>query len=197
MAKLYFIYGAMNCGKSTSLLQVAHNYEERGMHVTIMKLVTDTRGSTNVVSRLGVVRKADVLMGPHGDTYGLMRRALPESSCVLMDEAQFMSPRQAERLHQAVHELHIPCMCYGLKIDFAGRGFPGASRLLELADEIREMRTICRCGRKATMNLRLVRGRATFDDRQVEVDDQSDIRYVSVCADCFYQIRAGRMAYGA
>lgn len=197
MAKLYFIYGAMNCGKSTSLLQVAHNYEERGMHVTITKLVTDTRGSTNVVSRLGVVRKADVLMGPQDDTYGLMRRALPESSCVLMDEAQFMSPRQAERLHQAVHELHIPCMCYGLKIDFAGRGFPDASRLLELADEIREMRTICRCGRKATMNLRLVRGRATFDDRQVEVDDQSDIRYVSVCADCFYQIRAGRMAYGA
>ena len=150
-----------------------------------------------MVSRLGVVRKADVLMGPQDDTYGLMRRALSESSCVLMDEAQFMSPRQAERLHQAVHELHIPCMCYGLKIDFAGRGFPGASRLLELADEIREMRTICRCGRKATMNLRLVRGRATFDDRQVEVDDQSDIRYVSVCADCFYQIRAGRMAYGA
>ena len=196
MAKLYFIYGAMNCGKSTSLLQVAHNYEERGMRVTIMKPATDTKGHANVVSRLGVVRAADVLMGPDDDTYELMRQALPASSCILVDEAQFMTPHQAERLHQAVHELHVPCMCYGLKVDFAAQGFPGASRLLELADEIREMRTICRCGRKATMNLRLVRGRATFDSRQVEVDDQRDVRYVSMCADCFYQIRAGRMADG-
>ena len=132
------------------------------------------------------------------DSFDRLREALStdDVSCVLVDEAQFMSPHQAERLHQAVHELHVPCMCYGLKIDFAGRGFPGASRLLELADEIREMRTICRCGRKATMNLRLVNGRATFDGQQVEVDDQRDIRYVSVCADCFYRIRAGRAADG-
>ena len=115
--------------------------------------------------------------------------------CVLIDEAQFLTPRQAEELHELVHTRHIPCMCYGLKIDFRAAGFPGSSRLLELADEIRELRTICQCGRRATMNLRLMNGVATFSGSQVEVDDQGDIRYVSVCGDCFYKIRNGEMRY--
>ncbi|WP_314026101.1 thymidine kinase [Olsenella uli] len=195
MAKLYYIHGAMNCGKSTNLLQVAHNYEERGMRVLLMKPSTDTKGDASIMSRLGVTRRVDVLIRP-GDRMGdLVAPHLAHVGCVLIDEAQFLTPRQAEELHELVHTRHIPCMCYGLKIDFRAAGFPGSSRLLELADEIRELRTICQCGRRATMNLRLMNGVATFSGSQVEVDDQGDIRYVSVCGDCFYKIRNGEMRY--
>ncbi len=156
MAKLYFRYGAMNSGKSTALMQVAHNYEEQGMRVLILKPKVDTKGSGDLVSRLGVRRPADLLVPPDMDLVEAVRAASSEGrplACVLCDESQFLTAEQAEQLFMVTVELNIPVICYGLRSDFSLKGFPGSTRLLELAHTIEEMKTICTCGRKATCNL--------------------------------------------
>ena len=156
MAKLYFRYGAMNSGKSTALMQVAHNYEEQGMQVLILKPQLDTKGGDELVSRLGVRRKADLLVPPEVDVFEAVRTASHQQklACVLCDESQFFTPKQAEQLFMVTVDLNIPVICYGLRSDFSLKGFPGSTRLLELAHTIEEMKTICTCGRKATCNCR-------------------------------------------
>ena len=155
MAKLYFRYGAMNSGKSTALMQVAHNYEEQGMRVLILKPQVDTKGGGELVSRLGVRRKADLLIPPEQNVFEAVRTANSAEdtplACVLCDESQFFTPEQAEQLFMVTVDLNIPVICYGLRSDFSLRGFPGSTRLLELAHTIEEMKTICTCGdRKST-----------------------------------------------
>ena len=156
MAKLYFRYGAMNSGKSTALMQVAHNYEEQGMQVLILKPQVDTKGGSELVSRLGVHRKADRLIRPDMDVFEVVREASQATklACVLCDESQFFTAEQAEQLFMVTVDLNIPVICYGLRADFSLRGFPGSTRLLELAHTIEEMKTICTCGRKAICNCR-------------------------------------------
>ena len=173
MAKLYFRYGAMNSGKSTALMQVAHNYEEQGMRVLILKPQVDTKGGGELVSRLGVRRRADLLIPPEVDVFEAVRAASAGEqplACVLCDESQFFTPAQAEQLFMVTVDLNIPVICYGLRSDFSLKGFPGSTRLLELAHTIEEMKTICTCGRKATCNCRRVNGEFVFEGEQVAID---------------------------
>ena len=191
MAKLYFRYGAMNSGKSTALMQVAHNYEEQGMRVLILKPQVDTKGGGELVSRLGVRRKADLLVPPEMDVFAAVQQAAAAAplACVLCDESQFFTPQQAEELFMVTVELNIPVICYGLRSDFSLKGFPGSTRLLELAHTIEEMKTICTCGRKATCNCSKVNGEFVFEGEQVAIDLQNDVQYVSMCPQCYFKAR--------
>lgn len=192
MAKLYFRYGAMNSGKSTVLMQVAHNYEERGMRVLVLKPALDSKGGDRLVSRLGVTRRADACVPPEADLLELIRRESEKEvppACVLAGESQFFTAQQAEQLFAVAVELDIPVICYGLRADFMLRGFPGSTRLLELAHEIEELRTICACGRKAVCNGRMVNGEFVFEGDQVAIDRQNNVEYRSLCAQCFFAKR--------
>ncbi len=192
MAKLYYRYGAMNSGKSTALMQVAHNYEERGMRVLILKPSIDTKAGAKLLSRLGVCRQVDELITPEMDILEVVRQHAadePPVACVLADESQFFTPAQAEQLFLVTVELNIPVICYGLRTDFSLKGFPGSTRLLELAHAIEEMKTICTCGRKATCNARKVSGEFVFEGDQVAIDQQNEVEYQSLCPQCYFAER--------
>jgi len=184
MAKLYFRYSAMNAGKSTALLQVAHNYEEHGRRVAIFTAAIDNRyGSGVVTSRLGPQRSVDTF-DENTDYWARFSRDR-DLSCVLIDEAQFLQPEQVRQLHRVAHVLNIPVICYGIRSDFRGEPFPGASYLLALADSIEEVKNICSCGRKATMNVRLdEQGRRITTGEQIAIEGPA--RYVQMCGACFY-----------
>ena len=189
MAKLYYRYGAMNSGKTTALLQVAFNYNERGMRVLILKASVDTKGGDKLVSRLGVTRKVDLAVPREMDVLEAVRAesARAPLACVLADESQFFTPAQAEQLFLVTVDLNIPVICYGLRADFMNRGFPGSTRLLELAHTIEEMKTICACGRKATCNGRKVNGEFVFEGAQVAIDTVDAVEYQSLCPQCWYR----------
>jgi len=182
MSKLYFRYAAMNAGKSTNLLQVAHNYEERGSRVIIYTAAVDDRaGSGIVASRLGVERSARTFTSE--TSFAEAFESKP--GCVLVDEAQFLTPQQARELHRLAHEKRVPVICYGLRTDFRGVGFPGSLELLAIADTLEEMKTICRCGKKASMVIRRnEKGERLFEGEQVQVGGNET--YESVCPNRFY-----------
>ena len=190
MAKLYFRYGAMNSGKSTALMQVAHNYEERGMRVLLLKPSIDTKGGDQLVSRLGVKRKVDISVTEDMNLFQTISDFCKHSftpACILTDESQFFTPEQSEQLFMIAVELDIPVIAYGLRTDFSLRGCPGSTRLLELAHEIEEMRTICTCGRKAVCNGRMVNGEFVFEGNQVAIDQENNVEYQSLCAQCYFE----------
>ena len=193
MAKLYFRYGAMNSGKSTALMQVAFNYEERGMRVFILKPSIDTKGGECLLSRLGVSRPVDKAVTPDMDVFELVKQEAARGdkplACVLTDESQFFTPQQAEQLFMVTVKLNIPVIAYGLRTDFSMHGFPGSTRLLELAHAIEEMKTICTCGRKATCNGRKVNGEFVFEGDQVAIDQENNVEYQSLCAQCYFAER--------
>jgi len=216
VAKLYFRYGAMNSGKSTALLQAAYNYEERGQHILLAKPEIDTKGAAQISSRLGVQRTVDFLIRPGDDVRVLFAAhrarvraaaeealipesaatgARPDVACLLIDEAQFLTPAQVDDLLRVVVEDRIPVLAYGIRTDFQTRAFPGSARLLELAHSLEELKTICRCGRKALFNARLVGGRFVFDGDQVAIDELSADRvtYESMCAECYLRESGGRL----
>ncbi len=182
MAKLYFHYSTMNAGKSTILLQASYNYRERGMETFLLTAGVDTRAGPGMIgSRIGIAAKAD-LFGPADDLFERIRTRLEAGpcACVFVDEAQFLSEDQVWQLARAVDDLGIPVMCYGLRVDFRGQLFPGSARLLALADALREVRTICHCGRKATMVARMgPDGRALREGAQVQIGGNET--YVSLC----------------
>jgi thymidine kinase len=183
MAKLHFRYAAMNAGKSTALLQAAHNYEERGMRVALFTAAHDSRSGHGLIgSRLGLTRAAATF----GPTTVFERAALgDEVRCLLIDEAQFLSPEQVVQLHRMAHVDGLPVLCYGLRGDFRGEPFPGSAKLLTLADELEEMKTICACGRKASMNMRIDgEGRRVLHGEQVLIGGND--RYRAVCPSCYY-----------
>jgi thymidine kinase len=184
MAKLFFRYSAMNAGKSTSLLQIAFNYEEQGQTVRLFTAGIDDRsGQGQIASRLGLRRQADIF-DDHTDFLAELGTR-PAPACVLIDESQFLTPTQARQLHQLAHQHNIPVICFGLRSDFQGNPFPGAAQLLTLADDLEEIKTICACGRKATMNIRLnAQGQRVHKGDQVEIGGNN--RYLQVCARCFY-----------
>lgn len=192
MAKLYFNYAAMNAGKSTALLQAAFNYRERGLKTVIFTAAIDRRAGAGVVaSRIGL--KAEARMFDEGtDLFVEIERAIGADgvSCVFVDEAQFLSRDQAMQLARAVDHLNIPILCFGLRTDFRGELFPGSERLLAVADEIRELKTICHCGRKATMNLRVdAGGAAVGSGARIEIGGNE--RYVPLCRKHFYERLSG------
>lgn len=182
MAKLYFNYSTMNAGKSTILLQAAHNYRERGMDTYLLTANFDDRaGLGKIASRIGIEAEADTF-ATGSDLYDMIaaRQKAGDVACVLVDEAQWLSESQVWQLARAVDDLNVPVMCYGLRVDFRGALFPGSAALLALADEMREIRTICHCGRKATMVVRKgPDGRAMRDGPQVQVGGNET--YVSLC----------------
>jgi thymidine kinase len=184
MAKLYFRFSAMNAGKSTALLQVAHNYEEHGRTVRIYTAAIDDRhGVGYVTSRLGPRRRVEIF-DERIDFYAELERG-ERVSCGLIDEAQFLTPEQVRQLHRVAHVLEIPIICYGIRSDFRGEPFPGAAYLLALADSLEEVKNICPCGKKATMNVRVdERGNRITVGEQIAIE--GNVRYVPMCGRCFY-----------
>ena len=180
MAKLYFRYGAMNSGKSTLLLQTAHNYEENGMKIRVVKPKKDTKGNNHIVSRLGIDRKVDYLVDKNTNIYEIVKKKYKDVSCVLIDEAQFIEPKQIDQLMDIAVDLDIPVICYGLRTDFQTNLFPGSQRLLAIAHSLEELKTICSCGRKA-----LFVGRFTVDGDQVAIDGENNVTYKSMCPKCY------------
>ena len=187
----------MNAGKSTHLLQAAYNYEERGMRVRLFTAAHDDRGGVGVIaSRLGLKRQVETFgaetvfdsagldEGP-GQAQGQNPVPGQALACILIDEAQFLTPEQVRQLHRLAHQHPVPVLCYGLRSDFRGAAFPGAAALLTLADDLEEMKTICACARKASMNLRVdAQGRRVKEGEQVMIGGNESYR--AVCPSCFY-----------
>lgn len=186
MAKLYFRYGAMNCGKTANLILVAHNYEEQGQKVIIFKPSIDTKGATKITSRAGLDRSVDHLLLPEEKIIDYIDKRY---DAILIDEAQFLTIEQAREAHMIAAMANIPVLCYGLRADFQSVVFPSAEYLLSHAESIEEMKTICKCGRKATHNLRKINGIPTFLGDQVAIDGEDKITYEAVCGECYYNIR--------
>ncbi|MEY2673640.1 MAG: hypothetical protein RLZZ514_205 [Actinomycetota bacterium] len=194
MAKLYFRHGAMNSGKSTALLQVAHNYEERGQAVILAKPNTDSKGEDAIVSRLGVERSVDLLVEPTENLrveFTLLaneHRARSNSpiACLLIDEAQFLTREQVNQALEIAVLDGVPVLAYGIRTDFQTKGFPGSLRLLEIAHTLEELKTICRCGKKAMFNARKLGGDFIFTGNQVAIDGDV-VTYESLCASCYFK----------
>jgi thymidine kinase len=182
MAKLYFHYSTMNAGKSTVLLQAAHNYRERGMKPYLLTAQFDNRaGEGKIASRIGIGTAADTF-GEKDDLFLKIEAQTKavDLACVFIDEAQFLSKDQVWQLARAVDDLHVPVMCYGLRVDFRGELFPGSATLLALADEMREIRTICHCGKRATMVVRQDENKNVLTGgEQVQIGGNET--YVSLC----------------
>jgi thymidine kinase len=216
---LYFRYGAMNSGKSTALLQAAFNYEERGQKVLLAKPQIDTKGDAEIVSRLGVTRRVDFTVAPDEDIYDVFARhrarvmsasGLPVS-CLLVDEAQFLTEGQVDDLLRIAIVENVPVLAYGIRTDFQTVAFPGSRRLLEIAHSLEELKTICRCGRKAVFNARKVGDRFIFDGDQVAIDTSGglsagtsgglsaggdQVTYESLCGTCYLEESGGVLNSG-
>ncbi|MEX5305354.1 thymidine kinase [Kocuria sp. CPCC 205258] len=195
MAKLYFRHGAMNSGKSTVLIQAAHNYEERDQTVLVAKPAIDSKGADTVVSRLGESRRVDLLLAPEDGARERFRAAVRERGpvhCLLVDEAQFLAPAQVDDLLRIAVLDGVPVLAYGLRTDFRTEAFPGAARLLAVAHTVEELRTICRCGSKAMFNARTVDGEPVFEGDQVAIDGAA-VSYESMCAGCYLRHSGGRL----
>ncbi len=187
MNKLYYRYGAMNSGKTTLLLQVAHNYEERGMKVLILKPGIDTKGDNKIVTRIGLEREVDYLIHPDEDLSIYLKSISNDISCVLVDESQFLSKEQIDELYKFTKLKDISVICYGLRSDFKTNAFPGSKRLFEIADVMEEMYTTCRCGKRAKFNARIVNGEFTSSGEQVAIDGENEVKYESLCGKCYLE----------
>jgi thymidine kinase len=191
MAKLYFYYSTMNAGKSTALLQASHNYEERGMRTLLYTARIDSRDGGHIASRIGIAREArhfHAALDLREDVGAEHRRAAV--ACVLVDEAQFLTPGQVKQLGGVVDEMNIPVLCYGLRTDFRGALFPGSAQLLGWADNLVEIKTICHCGRKAIMVVR-VKADGSIEREGAQIEIGGNERYVPLCRRHFSQALAG------
>ena len=207
MAKLYFRYGAMNSGKSTSLLQAAFNYEERGQRILLAKPGIDTKGENSIVSRLGIERIVDFTISPEDnvreqfavqssgdDPEALVTHVdAPPVACLLVDEAQFLTREQVDDLLRIAVLDNVPVLTYGIRTDFRTHAFPGSARLMELSHSLEELKTICRCGRKAMFNTRRIGDTVVFDGDQVAIDGE-DVWYESLCASCYLEASGGKLS---
>ena len=194
MSKLYFRHGAMNSGKSTALLQAAYNYEERGQAVLLAKPAVDTKGDMAILSRLGVDRMVDFLVTPE---LNLRKEFQKRSSlhrdktgkrvaCLLLDESQFLTREQVDQALEIAVLDDVPVLAYGIRTDFLTNGFPGSLRLLEIAHSLEELKTICRCGKKAMFNARKINDSFIFDGDQVAIDGE-EVTYESLCASSYFR----------
>jgi thymidine kinase len=201
MSKLYFRHGAMNSGKSTALLQAAHNYEERGQSVLLAKPAVDTKGDTAILSRLGVDRHVDFLVTPELNLRtefqkrsSLQREATGKRvACLLLDEAQFLTREQVDQALEIAVLDDVPVLAFGIRTDFLTNGFPGSLRLLEIAHSLEELKTICRCGKKAMFNGRKVNDGFVFDGAQVAIDGDQ-VTYESLCPSCYFREKSAFQA---
>lgn len=188
MAKLYFRYGAMGCGKTTQLLQTAFNYEELGRKVCVIKPATDTKHGTKLFTRIGLERDTNFVFSRRENLFRKIRQEYANVSCILVDEAQFLTAAQVDQLMLVVNELQIPVICYGLRLNFRQNdsGFEGATRLLQVAHIIEEIKTVCECGRKAMCNARFLDGKLVTDGPDILIDDGTiKIEYRAICPKCY------------
>lgn len=194
MAQLYFRYGAMGCGKTTQLLQVAFNYEDRGRTVCVIKPATDTKNGTKLSSRIGLERETDFCFNRRTNLFQRIKKDYAKVDCILVDEAQFLTPAQADQLLEIAVKLDITVICYGLRLNFRMEdgGFEGATRLLQIAHRIEELKTICDCGRKATLNTRWLNGKLVTYGPDVLIDGTSKIEYRSLCAHCYFKYKEAK-----
>ena len=182
MAKLYFKYGAMGSSKTAQALITKFNYEERGMRVWLIKPALDDRdGVATLRSRVGLNAEANVIAAE--DDVAQRWRAESQSDVIIADEAQFFTPEQIDQLRELVDEDEIPVLCFGLRTDFRTKLFPGSARLLELADSITEIKTICDCGAKATVNARIFDGKVVTEGAQVMLGGNDS--YLAMCHRCW------------
>lgn len=194
MAKLYFRYGAMGCGKTMQLLQVAFNYEERGHKVCVIKPATDTKNGTKLLTRIGPERETNFCFDRSTNIFDIVSKKYKDVHCVLVDEAQFLTPLQADQLMMITTKLNIPVMAYGLRLNFRQKdgGFEGATRLLQIAHDIEEIKTICECGHKATLNCRFLDGKLVTDGPDILIDDgKTKIEYRALCPACYEKYMEG------
>jgi thymidine kinase len=196
MSKLYFRYGAMNSGKSTALLQAAYNYEERSQYVLLTKPAIDSKGNRSIISRLGMTREVDFLIEPTQDLREVFAQYAEEFNsrhaakvaCLLIDESQFLTSEQVDQALEIAVLDGVPVLAYGIRTDFQTKSFPGSRRLMEIAHSLEELKTICRCGRKAMFNARKINGKFTFDGDQVAID-KDQVSYESLCASCYLELK--------
>ena len=186
MAKLYFRYGAMNSAKTALLLIAVHNYEERGMKVLILKPESDTKGDNKVVSRVGLEKEIDHIVGKGENLLEYLSDKLDGVKCIFVDECQFLSKKQVDDLMMITIDYDIPVLCYGLRTDFLTNGFEGSSRLLEIAKN-EELKTLCKCGNLAEFNARFVNNVQVFEGDQVAIDGKDNVTYDSMCSKCYFK----------
>lgn len=186
MAKLHFKYGAMNSGKSDTLIKTAYNYEERELKVFVVKAQIDSKGGDNIVARGGHSRKADLLAKPSDNLENIIS-AHENIACVLVDEAQFLTPEQISQLFHVAKTHDISVICYGLRADFKTQMFLGSRRLFEIADNIEKLPTMCFCGSQAEFNTRKINGTYVFDGDQVAIDGEQSVEYDSLCGRCYIE----------
>lgn len=182
MAKLYFNYGAMASGKTIELIETAYKYNQKGKKVVLIKPKIDTKGDNKVISRIGLERKADILLEKEDKIFNYFE-LFKGSICILVDEAQFLTEQQVFDLFLLTKKHNIPVICYGLRTDFQANGFPGSIRLLELADELNELISICECGAKARFNARKINGKYVNEGEQVYIG--ADESYEPLCGECY------------
>ena len=185
MAKLIFNYSAMGSGKTMDLLRTAFNYEENGLKVLVMKPSVDTKGGDSIVTRVGMSRKVDYLIGVGTNIIDMISDSLSDVSCIFIDEAQFLSEQQVVDLFIISNNYDVPVICYGLRTDFRGNLFPGSSKLLGIAEELHEFKSLCNCGEIARYNARRVNEKYIVDGDSVLIDGTSDIEYVPLCGNCY------------
>ncbi len=194
MAKLYFKFGAMKCGKTTDIIKTYYNYTEKGMNVLIMKPGSDKKAGSRLQSRSGAELDTDYVVGADVNVYDLIAYHMLDNNldCIIVDEAQFLTPKQVDELSNVVDNFNIPVLCYGLRADAFTELFPGSKRLFEVADNMEELKAICKCGSKATYNLRLERVDnkliPIFEGEQISIDG-IDSEYDSVCRPCYKKLR--------
>ena len=195
MAKLYFKFGAMGCSKTAQALITKFNYEERGMKVLLVKPSTDKRdGATTVRSRIGLHAEA-IAVPENQDLYALYKDENSDCNVIIVDECQFLHPDQVDQLSRVVMDFDIPVMCFGLSTDFLTHLFPGSRRLFEIADSIQEIKSVCKCGDKATVNARLDDdGNVVFSGDQLCLGGNE--RYVAMCKKCWLKARRDQEARG-
>jgi len=191
VAKLHFKYGAMNSGKSDTLIKTAYNYGEQGLGVLTVKPSIDTKGDQKIVARGGATRKVDILATPDMDIREVVKGKQDKLlACVLVDESQFLSKEQIDQLYDIAKHDNISVIAYGLRADFRQELFPGSKRLFEIADNIEKLPTMCRCGSQAEFNCRLIDGKYVFEGEQVAIDGEGEVTYNSLCGNCYNDERA-------
>ena len=182
----------MGCGKTMQLLQVAFNYEERDQTVCVIKPRTDTKNGSKLLTRIGPERETDFTFTKKDNIFQKIAKNYSNVDCVLVDEAQFLVPKQADQLMQVAVKLNIPVICYGLRLNFRqdDSGFEGATRLLQIAHKVEEIKTICSCGRKATLNCRFLNDKLVTEGPDILIDDgSSKIIYRALCNHCYYELK--------
>lgn len=185
MAKLNFKYATMNSGKTLDLIRTAHNYEENGFKIVVLKPLIDTKGNSSITSRIGVSREVDFLIDKDDKIVEVLKGKLNDITCIFIDEAQFLSKRQIDELFLIAHMTDIDVICYGLRNNFKMEAFEGSERLLTIADELEELKTMCHCGKIARYAGRKINGIYVTEGNEVVIDGETNIEYMPLCGECY------------